>query len=118
MSRIVHMEILGHDTPALQAFYADVLGWTFTPLGDSGHGEAATTPIHVGVGAQPAGFGPPPERSCIVPSFLVTDVAAAMAAAERAGGRVAMQPHVLPNGATIAHVEDPSGNRVCVVCPA
>ncbi|MFJ2704099.1 VOC family protein [Streptomyces sp. NPDC087428] len=92
--------------PAL-TFYPAVLGWTVS---------ASKTYPQWGIDG--ADFGgvltmdekfPPEMRPHWLPYFVVTDVDAAAASAQRAGGEPLMPPTSIPQGPRIAVIRDPQG---------
>lgn len=103
--QIAWFEVMGKDAKATQAFYGDVLGWSFDPMpGNDGYGLVQdTNGVGGGVGEAPVSWS----------TFYVAvdDLAAAVARAEKAGGTVLMPPTPIPSG-TIAVIGDPNGQPV------
>ncbi len=90
---------IGTDEPAaVERFYGDVFGWTFTD-DDPSNGTGGTVPNYA------------------VFTVLVADTAATCRQAEAAGGKVLVAPQTAPNGLTFAHLLDPSGNHFGVFTP-
>lgn len=111
---VVHFEILGHDAGALRAFYREVFGWH---IGDPmpGAGTADYTLVDPGgEGGIGGGIGERPEGYDGHVTFYihVPDVAAALDAVERAGGRRMMGPDRVPGGPVIALFRDPDDRVV------
>jgi hypothetical protein len=107
--RVIHFEILGRDQAALQKFYADLFGWTFNTDNPDGYGIAPSDEagVAVGVGNTRDGSG-----GHVTGYVAVKDIDAALASAERLGGRVVM-PKMSPGpNAVIALVADPEGHVV------
>ncbi|GAA3515914.1 VOC family protein [Actinocatenispora rupis] len=98
------------DPRAAQDFYGPVFGWTFVDQGEQ-FGHYTMCMLN---GAPVAALSPPPPGSEDMPPvwgvYLSTpDVDAALAAAERAGGRVAFSPMDIPGSGRMAYVFDPTG---------
>lgn len=53
-----------------------------------------------------------------MPCFVVADIAATVAAAERAGALVEQEPQGAPDGAASARIVDPSGSRFGLISTA
>ena len=110
-SHIAHVAINADDLEATRTFYESVAGWRFDPWGPPGfyRTEPAEGPL-VALQARRTfadGTGAPAEIT-----LAVDDVAAAIAAAVAAGGRVLMDPTVLAGVGELAFVADPSGTPV------
>jgi hypothetical protein len=107
--RIIHFEITGKDTKALQGFWGDLLGWKLDTNFPGGYGmtDPAQTGIVVGVGGAPEG----------APGFVtgyvrVESIDATLARAVDLGGKVIM-PRFSPDGsAYLGLVADPEGHVV------
>jgi uncharacterized protein len=94
------------DPEAAQRFYSGLLGWRFETMSE----EPPYWVIFNGERSQGGMTKPPPEvPPNWFPYFAVSDVEAAMAAAETAGGRPFMGPVEVPNGGTFALIQDPQG---------
>ncbi|TMD29074.1 MAG: VOC family protein [Chloroflexi bacterium] len=107
--RVIHFEVLGRDQVKLQRFYSDLFGWTFNTDNQDGYGIAPgdQAGIAVGVGTSRDGSG-----GGVTGYVAVSDIDAAIAKAERLGGRVVM-PKMSPGpDATIALVADPEGHVI------
>lgn len=114
--KFVWFELLSHDAPRAQAFYAEVLGWKIRgcPIGDDSYnmiftGDTPDTMIG-GFGA-PRGAG---ERSRWLSYVSVDDVDAAAKAALAGGGTVVDPPFDLPDIARCARITDPHGAELCL----
>ena len=114
---VVHFEVIGRDPQALRRFYGELFGWDFQ-VGDasselvSARGEYgfvdgstnnATPPINGGVGGG-AGFQP-----SVIFYVGVDDVAAALATAERLGGKRLLGPEPRAGDFSVGHFSDPEG---------
>ncbi len=121
---VVHFEILGSDPERLRVFYAELFGWDYD-LGDTvsaavsapgqygfidggANGEA---PANGGVGGG-EGFEP---RALFYVG--VEDVEAALAAAERLGGKRVLGPDGEAGKLVIGRFTDPEGNLIGVAGP-
>jgi hypothetical protein len=121
---VVHFEISGRDPAALRAYYAELFGWEYdtdSPVapgvsdpGDYGFiDQAAAGGIPGGIGG---GSGHPAQSLFYVG---VPDVAAALAEAERLGGKRVLGPEKNPAGhLVVAHFTDPEGNLIGLAGPA
>ncbi len=108
---VVHFEITGKDTAALQSFYRDAFDWRLVE--QPGYAMAhpdADTGISGGIGpAIDAGPGH-------VTFYIgVDDLAAALARIETLGGRAVVGPIDVPGGPSIALFADPEGHVVGLV---
>ncbi len=114
--QVVHFEIIGSDPTTLRGYYADLFDWAYT-VGDpttdkvsamGGYGSVAGAGLNGGVGGGP-GFGPR-----VLFYVGVPDVEAALARAERLGGKRLLGPE--PAGAefVVGHFADPEGNIIGV----
>jgi uncharacterized protein len=105
----------GRDGEALRRFYAELFGWSFSPMEgpmDYGMAQSGEGGIGVGVGAAPQG------RSEYVTFYVRTaDVAAALATAERLGGTIGMPATQMPDGTVIGLLADPEGHTIGLVTP-
>jgi hypothetical protein len=114
---------IGTDEPAaVERFYGDVFGWTFTdddPSNGTGGTTAyriVTTPAEDGLrGGIFATGGTVPNYAVF--TVLVADTAQTCRRAEAAGGKVLVAPQTAPSGLVFAHLLDPSGNHFGVFTP-
>ncbi|MPZ80950.1 MAG: VOC family protein [Actinophytocola sp.] len=100
------------DDPAgAEKFYGELFDWTFAADPNGGGKYHLAT----GAGAEhPHGGildteGNSPSRATFV--VIVSDVAKAVAEAERLGGKVVNPPTTTPSGLTFADLQDPAGNH-------
>ena len=105
---IVHAEIRSTEPDATRAFFGELFGWTFPDGAVPGY-----TYVDSGVpDALPAGIGPVQGGNPLVTFFVgVEDIDAAIADAERLGGRVVQAPTRVP-GVAFALIADPAGQVV------
>jgi predicted enzyme related to lactoylglutathione lyase len=107
-SPVVWFQITGQDGAGLRTFYSELFGWRFDVQEYADYGFVAAP----GEGI-PGGVGKAENGPAGVTFYVgVEDQAAALAAAERLGGRAVMPPTPLPNGTSIAFFADPEGNVV------
>jgi len=108
---VAHFAIHADDCERAKAFYETVFGWTFEPWGPPEFWRIHTTPdgVHGALqkrrepldGAGMRGF------ECTI---AVEDVAATVAAIEKAGGTVTMPPFEIEGVGTLAMFRDTEGN--------
>ncbi len=107
---VVHWEIVARDADAQAAFYGAMFNWSI--------GEGPIAQIVPGIGGPepgPAGHirqGDTPGVSLYV---QVRDIGASLGRASDLGGKVLSDPFDVPNGPTIAFMEDPEGNPLVLV---
>ena len=107
---VVHFEVRANDPDAARSFYGEMFGWTFPEGALPGYSYVDT-----GVpGNIPGGIGPTQGGTPLVTFFVgVESVEAALATAERLGGRV-VQPATKVPGVTFGLFADPEGQIVGV----
>lgn len=110
MGRISYVELPVADTGRSKAFYDAAFGWQFVDYGPS---YAATTSGGTDLGLQ----GDAAEHSAApLPVIQVDDIDAALAAVERAGGRITHPIFAFPGGRRF-HFADPDGLELAVARP-
>ncbi len=110
---IVHFEIQGRDPARLRDFYQALFGWQM-------HEDSAMnyTLIEHGIGGPPEGIGggiATSDTPRVLVYVQVVDLHETLRRAEELGGKAVMQPIDVPNGPTIAALEDPEGNHIGLV---
>ena len=108
---MVHWEIAARDPKTMRAFYAELFNW---PIRDDG----IVLSIPPGVGGPepgPGGHIRGDERTGVTLYIQVRDLAASLTRAAELGGRVVIERLQVPDGATLALIEDPEANRVMLV---
>jgi predicted enzyme related to lactoylglutathione lyase len=119
---VVHFEIIGTDPAKLRGYFGELFGWEFdlpSPVSEAVSDPASygfinrmTTSDGTGI---PGGVGGGAEyESHAVFYVAVPDVEAALAKAERLGGKRLMGPERAPSGLVVGHFTDPEGNLVGV----
>jgi predicted enzyme related to lactoylglutathione lyase len=108
--KVMHFEVCGRDGKRLQEFYASLFGWKVDASNPMQYGLVAAEPGSIG-----GGIGQSPNGPHVTWYVGVADVAAALAEAERLGGRTVMPPHDVPGGPRLAHFADPEGNVIGLV---
>jgi uncharacterized protein len=104
------LELPVADVAAAQAFYAGAFGWDMTAFGPT-YACTLSGDVDVGLQADPA------ERTAApLIAVQVADLAAALAAVERAGGRVTKPIFAFPGGRRF-HFRDPDGNELAAHQP-
>lgn len=115
--QVTWFEVHTADPSGATAFYGELFGWTFEPLGAGYHGyqlisQGEGAAIGGGV-ADTGGQGP----ATVIPCVQVPDVAATAARAVELGGTVVVEPDKTPAGLTFAYVADRDGSVFGVWCP-
>ena len=123
---VVHFEIIGKDPASLRSFFGQLFGWEFDT--SSPVAEAVSEPLDYGFVNRitagdgtgiPGGVGGGPGYESHVIFYIgVPDVGAALAEAERLGGKCRMGPERAPTGLVVGHFTDPEGNLIGVAGPA
>jgi predicted enzyme related to lactoylglutathione lyase len=107
---VVHWEIVARDPDRQSAFYRDLFNWQI--------GDGDIRPVPPGLGGPepgPAGHlrrGDTPGVSLFV---QVGDLPASLQRVESLGGKKMSEPFDVPDGPTVAVVEDPEGNVLWLV---
>lgn len=121
--RVIHFEIIGRDPEQLRRYYHELFGWEFdtsgpvssqvSEAGNYGFVEADANGIPGGVGGG-ANYQPH-----VVFYVGVPDVGAALARAERLGGKPTMGPDRAPErDLVVGHFTDPEGNTIGLAGPS
>jgi predicted enzyme related to lactoylglutathione lyase len=114
-SHVTHFAVNADDIDAARQFYEQVFDWRFVEM------APGFLRIQTADGSLPGPIGALQQRRELEPgtrtvgfecTVAVTDLDAAVAAAEGAGGRVLMPPTVISGVGTLAFLADPSGNVV------
>jgi uncharacterized protein len=107
---VVHWEIVASDPDRQAAFYRDLFHW------DIGDGPIAVIPAGIG-GPEPGPGGHirQGDRPAVVLYVQVRDLRGSLVRTAELGGTVVTEPFDLPNGPTLASVEDPEGNSLVLV---
>ncbi|CAM3243050.1 Glyoxalase/bleomycin resistance/extradiol dioxygenase family protein [Sphingomonas antarctica] len=108
--RLNYVELPCADVPAARAFYEAAFGWTVMPFGDD---YAATTTGDVDLGLN----GDPDQQTAAPLAVIqVSDLEAAQARIEAAGGVMTLPIFAFPGGRRF-HVRDPGGSEIAVMQP-
>jgi predicted enzyme related to lactoylglutathione lyase len=107
---VVHAEIRSKDPDATRTFFSELFGWTYADGAYPGY-----TFVDTGAeGALPTAISPLQGEADQVLFFVgVEDVDAALAQAERLGGRIVQPTQAVP-GVTFGVLADPHGHLVGV----
>jgi predicted enzyme related to lactoylglutathione lyase len=109
---VVAFQIRGRDPQKIAAFYKELFGWEMNT--DNPMGIISIAP---GIGGPESGVGGfilPGEPTTIL-FVQVASLGDSMAKAVELGGKRVMEPLDVPNGPTVAQIEDPEGNTVGLV---
>jgi predicted enzyme related to lactoylglutathione lyase len=107
---VVHWEIIARDPGAQAEFYRRLCNWEI--------GDGPIMNIAPGLGAPeagPAGHIRQGQPAGVVLYIQVRDLSASLHLAESLGARITMPAFDVPDGPTIAGIEDPEGNPVVLV---
>ena len=107
---VVHWEITARDPERQKSFYAGLFNWTI--------GDGPIMNIPPGVGGPepgPGGHIRGGESSGVTLYVQVRDLDDSLSRAAQLGGRIIRERLQVPDGATLAIIEDPEGNRVTLV---
>ncbi len=107
---MVHWEIVAVDPEGQAAFYRELFNWAV--------GEGPIMEIEPGLGGPepgPAGHIRGGDRPAVSIYVQVRDLRASLDRAAQLGATVVVEPFDLPNGPTIAAIDDPEGNSVGLV---
>lgn len=108
MNMPAYVELPVRDMARAKAFYADAFGWDLTDFGPT-YASTMTGGVDVGLQADAAEATAAP-----LPVLKTSDLEAALAAVERAGGTVVKPIFAFPGGRRF-QFRDPSGNEVAVM---
>jgi predicted enzyme related to lactoylglutathione lyase len=109
---VVAFQIRGRDATKLAEFYKEIFGWKMSSANPMG-----IVSIEAGEGGPlpgPGGFILPGDPMTIL-FVQVASLQDSMAKAVELGGKRVMEPFDVPNGPTVAQIEDPEGNVVGLV---
>ena len=107
---LVHWEIVARDSELQAAFYRQLFNW------EVGDGDIKFITPGLG-GPEPGPGGHIREGSTpgVTLYVQVRDIRASLARAAELGGHVTSEPFDLPDGPTMAFIEDPEGNPLTLV---
>ena len=107
---LVHWEIVALDVERQAAFYGALFNWEIE--------EGPIMGIPSGLGGPepgPAGHIRQGDRAGVCLYIQVRDIRASLARAIELGGQLVAEPFDLPDGPTLAALEDPEGNPLVLV---
>ena len=104
---VIRFEIMGGKGNQLEKFYAELFGWKIDSNNPMKYGMVET-----GVqGSIGGGVGPSQDGGKRVSVYVqVEDLDAALAKAEKLGGKTILPPSQVPGGPKLALFADPAGN--------
>ncbi len=110
---VVHFQIQAKDVDKQKAFYGEMFDWDIEQPEGSPFLliPAGKGPPEEGIGGTMSGA----EGSAIVIYIQVANLGESLEKAAQLGGKVTMPSIDVPNGPTIAAIEDPEGNPVGLV---
>jgi predicted enzyme related to lactoylglutathione lyase len=107
---VVHWEMVARDPERQADFYRQLFNWEI--------GAGPIMSIAPGLGAPetgPAGHFRQGDRPGVTLYVQVKELAASLRLAEELGGRIVLEGLQVPDGPTLAAVEDPEGNPLVFV---
>jgi predicted enzyme related to lactoylglutathione lyase len=107
---VVHWEIVARDAAAQADFYRQLCHWEI--------GDGPIMEIPPGLGGPepgPAGHIRQGEHSRVTLYVQVRDIRHSLDQAAGLGAKVLAEPFDIPNGPTLAFIEDPEGNPLVLV---
>jgi len=105
MARLDYVELPATGIAATRAFYERAFGWTMTEFAPT-YAATTTGDTDIGLDADQADRPKAP-----LPVIQVSDLEAALAAVESAGGTIVKPIYAFPGGRRF-HFRDPSGNEL------
>ncbi|WP_369633877.1 VOC family protein [Nocardia sp. JMUB6875] len=114
---VAWFQVGSNEPDQVKAFYQELFGWNFAPDPDQdGDYDLVTYP---GSDMPAGGIAHTADASGNHAIFyvLVQDVPEILAAAEKAGGKVFVQPVTAKNGLVFSEILDTSGNRFGIFSP-
>ena len=115
--RVTHFEIYGDAPEALAAFYREVLGWHIEKAEGVDYWRVHPEAGEGGNAGGGLAYRPPVPVSGWLQYVQVESLDAAVAKAERAGGRVLRERTAVPRTAWYAVIADPEGNAFAIWQP-
>ena len=109
-TKVIHVEVVGKDGPALQKFYSDVFGWSLDTNNPGGYGMERQGDLTAGIGtSNDGGAGHV--------SFYVhsDDPEALLERAAASGGRVIMPLTEVAPETTVGLFADPEGHVIGIM---
>src|ERR1700675_4755575 len=106
-NKVIHVEVLGKDGPALQKFYGDVFGWSLDTNNPGGYGMLRQDALTGGIGASNDGGA-----GHVTFYVHAEDPQDVLAKVEAGGGRVIMPLTTVAPDTTVALFADPEGHIV------
>ena len=107
---VVHWELVARDPVRQAEFYRQMFNWDI--------GDGPIMAIAPGLGGPepgPAGHIRQGDQSGVAIFVQVLDLRASVDRVPGLGGRVTVEPFDVPNGPTVAYIEDPEGNSLALV---
>ena len=109
---VVRFEIMGGRGKQLEKFYGELFGWKIDSNNPMKYGMVDTG-NRKGVNG---GLGPSQDGKNRVSVYVqVQDLAAALAKAEKLGGKTILPPSEVPGGPKLAMFSDPAGNVIGLI---
>ena len=104
---VVRFEIMGGKGGQLETFYGELFGWKIDSNNPMKYGMVDTGSL----GSINGGVGPSQDGKNRVSIYIeVEDLDAALAKAEKLGGKTILPPSQVPGGPRLAMFADPAGN--------
>jgi predicted enzyme related to lactoylglutathione lyase len=112
-------ELVTTDPAGAAAFYRQLFGWR---IDETNMGTGPYRVVHAGDAALGGIMGMPPGASPMPPAWgcyvTVADLDQTLTTCKELGGRVVVQPMVVPNVGRMAVIQDPQGATLSVIAYA
>jgi predicted enzyme related to lactoylglutathione lyase len=105
--KVMHFEVHGRDAKRTEQFFGELFDWKVDANNPMQYGLVAAESPGIG-----GGLCASPAAPLVTFYVAVPDLKAALAKAERLGGKTTMEPHQVPGGPEIAMFTDPDGNQI------
>ena len=115
--RPIHFEFYSSDPAATVAFFEEALGWSFNRWGDIEYWLATTGENEPGINGA-VGMATEDVGPYTINTVQVSDLEAAIAACEKAGGTRAGDIMEVPNVGRVCRIREPGGNEFGMIEPA
>ena len=118
MPRVNHFEIYTDDPEAVQPFYREIFGWTFTKFDGPVEYWLVTTGDDSEPGINGGILRPRPGQSPgTINTVAVPSLDESIKKIEQRGGKICVPKMAIPKVGWLAYAEDPAGNMFGIIEP-